>query len=140
MIKMQGYSTWWRDRQVRRYARRHTKRGVEACADLVTVKLIGARPSREAHPEYERLTREATHDERKAEWQQQLEAVEKELAQHVRPWVFRFGIFGLWIVEFLAATELLLNEGFVPPTVYIVAAATACILSYLMYTAAKEMK
>lgn len=138
MIRMRGYSTWRRDRKVRGHAKDHVKRGIEPSPDLVAVKLIGMNPQLEGDPEYERDLQESVPDQRCEAWSRELEVTEKDLADRPSGWLLRLGIGFLWAVEFAGARTLLLNEGMPPGECTIIAAAAACLLTYLTYRAAKE--
>lgn len=139
LFRVAGSWVKFRNAVVRLHAVHHRRKHLAPMPELLVKKLLGPRPVFDParDPRHRRFDEERHLHPDVATWNAELHADAKTLTHHASRWVLRGIFLLLLVVEFLGAGQLLANEGMENPERSIVAAATACILFFLLWIAAK---
>lgn len=141
-LRARGSWVRFRNAVVRLHAAHHRRKQLFPMPDLLVKKLLGPRPVFDpvGDPRHRRYEEERQLHPDVSAWNAELQADGKALTHHASRWLLRGILVALLIVEFLGAGQLLANEGMENPERSIVAAATACILFFLLWVAAKLLR
>jgi hypothetical protein len=138
-LRARGSWVRFRNAIVRLHAVHHRRKQLSPMPDLLVKKLLGPRPVFDpvGDPRHRRYEQERQPHPDLPVWHAELHTDEKLLTHHASRWLLRGILVALLIVEFLGAGQLLADEGMENPQRSIVAAATACVLFFLLWIAAK---
>ena len=138
-LRVRGSRAKFRNAWVRLHAMHHRRKQLSPMPELLVKKLLGPRPVFDpvGDPRHRRYEQERQPHPDLSVWNAELQTDGKALTHHASRWLLRGILVALLIVEFLGAGQLLANEGMENPARSIVAAATACILFFLLWIGAK---